>query len=265
MRPYPGEAIPENGLRALRLLASDIDDTLTDENGRIPPEALELIARLRTTPGENASEPPLQVWLVTGRCASWAQALSRYLPLDGAIAENGGAICRGENLRLLADPAALGPNRERLAAAFARIRERIPRAETTPDNIGRVTDWTFDRKPLSDGDIALATDLAAELGLRVVTSSIHVHLFAGDYDKATAVGAVCDELGVIDREQALTLGDSPNDESLFDPVRFPFSAGVANVMPNLSRMTHAPRFVLPHARVEGAMWLMRRILVCRGR
>ncbi len=31
-------------------------------------------------------------------------------------------------------------------------------------------------------------------------------------------------------EQILTVGDSPNDQTLFDPDRFPLSVGVANML-----------------------------------
>ena len=82
MRPMPADAIPEQRLEQVRLLASDIDDTLT-ENGKLTPEVLDCIERLRVA--------GVKVWLVTGRCAAWGQALSAYLNVDGVI---GRASCR---------------------------------------------------------------------------------------------------------------------------------------------------------------------------
>ncbi len=254
-RPFPAEALPEKRLLELRLLASDVDDTLT-EGGKIPAEIIAAFARLRAA--------GLAVWLVTGRCAAWGQALSRYLPVDGVVAENGGVICRGEDIRVLADLEFIGRRRERLEEAFQAIRRRLPRAVMSGDNIGRLTDWAFDRAQLSPDEVAQAAAIAAEAGLHCIASSIHGHLFAGDHDKASALGVVCAEIGVADRERALTLGDSANDEPLFDAARFPLSAAVANVAEHLPRLTHKPLYILPRPRAEGALWLLRRILVSRG-
>ncbi len=256
VRPLPAESIPEHRLRELRLIASDVDDTLT-QAGKLRAEMLDTIARLR--------EAGVAVWLVTGRCASWGQALSRYLEVDGVIVENGGAICQDERIEVLADRSLIGPRRDRLAAVYEAIMRRIPAARETEDNIGRITDFTFARPPLSPEEVALATDLAAEQGVRVVTSSIHVHLCAGSHDKGTALAVVCERTGIADRETVLTLGDSPNDAPLFDPTRFPFSVGVANVAQALNSLPAKPLFVIPLAQAEGALWLFRRILVSRGR
>ncbi|HPQ69762.1 MAG TPA: HAD family hydrolase [bacterium] len=256
MRPMPADAIPEQRLEQVRLLASDIDDTLT-ENGKLTPEVLDGLQRLRTA--------GVKVWLVTGRCAAWGQALSAYLNVDGVIAENGGVLFTGEQPRLLADAAELGENRSRLREFYAKVRERVPAAEATDDNIGRLTDWTIDRHPLSNEQLALIHDLGREAGLRVIASSIHVHFFAGAHTKATALEAVCAQEGIVDRQQVVTLGDSPNDEPMFAAERFPFSVGVANIAPALERMTHRPLFILDRPEAAGAIALMRKILLAKGR
>jgi len=110
----------------------------------------------------------------------------------------------------------------------------------------------------------LATSIAAEHGLRAVASSIHVHLLAGVHDKASGLGWVCEQAGITDRERVMTLGDSANDEPLFDPAWFPFSVGVANVADSLDALTHRPLFILPAVRSAGTQWLLRRLLVCKG-
>nr|HPM78705.1 HAD hydrolase family protein [bacterium] len=117
MRPLPADTIPEQRLEQVRLLASDIDDTLT-EHGKLTSEVLDCLQRMRTA--------GVKVWLVTGRCAAWGQALSAYLNIDGAIAENGGVLFTGETPRLLADAAELGENRSRLRDFYRRVRERVP-------------------------------------------------------------------------------------------------------------------------------------------
>jgi hydroxymethylpyrimidine pyrophosphatase-like HAD family hydrolase len=52
-------------------------------------------------------------------------------------------------------------------------------------------------------------------------------------------------------DQVVTVGDSPNDEGLFDPSRFPLSVGVANVGHYRDRLTHFPRFVTQQPEVAG--------------
>jgi hypothetical protein len=255
VRPLPAESIPEHRLRELRLIGSDVDDTLT-QDGKLPTEIIDALARLRAA--------GVAVWLVTGRCAAWGQALANYFDLDGVVAENGGVLCRGDKIEVLADLAPVGPRREKLIAVFETIRRRVPRAVESEDNLGRLTDWAFLRPPLSDADLAFVAQIAAGQGLRAISSSIHVHLFSGDHDKATGLAVVCERAGIVDRETVLTLGDSPNDVALFNPQAFPFSVGVANIAPSLDAMEHRPRFILPHARAEGALWLFRRILVSRG-
>lgn len=256
MRPLPADSIPEQRLLQVRLFASDIDDTLT-ENGKLTPTVIDHLLRLRTA--------GVKVLLVTGRSAAWGQALAVYLDVDAVIAENGGVLFTGEQPRILADTEALGENRARLREFYRLVRERIPPAAVTADNIGRLTDWTIDRQLLSPEQLALIRELGREHGLRVVASSIHVHFFAGEHTKATALETVCAEEGIVDRQQVVTLGDSQNDEPMFAEERFPFSVGVANIAPSLERMRHRPLFLLDRPEAAGAMLLIRKILLAKGR
>jgi HAD superfamily hydrolase (TIGR01484 family) len=67
----------------IRLIASDVDGTLT-RSDRFTPKLLEAIAKL--------AQANLPLLLVTGRSAGWVDALHNYLPVVGAIAENGGVF-----------------------------------------------------------------------------------------------------------------------------------------------------------------------------
>jgi hydroxymethylpyrimidine pyrophosphatase-like HAD family hydrolase len=49
----------------------------------------------------------------------------------------------------------------------------------------------------------------------------------------------------------VTVGDSPNDESLFDGDRFPLSVGVANIQHYLQQLQHQPRYITQASEVEG--------------
>ena len=68
-------------LAGVRVLATDIDDTITAE-GRLAGRTVDLLAELGGS--------GLIVALVTGRSAGWAQALAGYLPgVCLAVGENG--------------------------------------------------------------------------------------------------------------------------------------------------------------------------------
>jgi hypothetical protein len=51
-------------------------------------------------------------------------------------------------------------------------------------------------------------------------------------------------------EQVLTVGDSPNDASLFNPQLFPLSVGVANVLDYAEELIYQPAYIT--TAVEGA-------------
>jgi hydroxymethylpyrimidine pyrophosphatase-like HAD family hydrolase len=79
MQPFAKLNIAE--LEHIRVLATDIDDTITTA-GKIPSSTIEGLVAL-----EKAG---IVVALVTGRPAGWAQALASYLAgVRVAVAENG--------------------------------------------------------------------------------------------------------------------------------------------------------------------------------
>ena len=73
-------------LSDIRLIASDVDGTLT-QNGKFVPDLITTLDRLKSA--------GIKVLLVTGRSAGWVSAFVNYLPVEGAIAENGGIDLSG--------------------------------------------------------------------------------------------------------------------------------------------------------------------------
>ena len=57
-------------------------------------------------------------------------------------------------------------------------------------------------------------------------------------------------------QQVITVGDSPNDESLFDRARFPHGVGVANLKDYWPQLTHRPTYVANAAEVDGFLELV---------
>ena len=64
-----------------------------------------------------------------------------------------------------------------------------------------------------------------------------------------------------DNTQALFIGDSPNDEPMFE--FFQYSVGVANIQAQLHRLTHRPKFITPSKGGSGFAEMARYLLAAR--
>jgi hypothetical protein len=84
----------------------------------------------------------------------------------------------------------------------------------------------------------------------------HIKPFA--QDKASSLRQVLQRyFPEIKPEQTLTVGDSPNDESLFNPCQFPLSVGVANILTYCQQLEYQPAYVTNAAQAEGFCELAR--------
>ena len=97
-------------------------------------------------------------------------------------------------------------------------------------------------------------------GLNASVSSIHINGWIGAHHKATgARWAVETALDVpFDPAQWLFVGDSTNDQSMFDLV--PMSVAVANIARFVPQLRVLPAFVTPSARGAGFAEAVQRLL-----
>jgi hypothetical protein len=58
----------------------------------------------------------------------------------------------------------------------------------------------------------------------------------------------------------LTVGDSPNDEAMFNPAKFPISVGVANIRHYQDKMMHLPKYVTQASEFAGFQELAQLLL-----
>ncbi|MFG6098851.1 HAD family phosphatase [Leptolyngbyaceae cyanobacterium CCMR0082] len=222
-------------LAQIRLLATDMDGTLTHQ-GEFAPSLLITLEKLK------ASGMP--VLITTGRSAGWVNGLLHYLPVELAIAENGGLYFTKTNRH----PTFLQPlandHRQLLLQQFNRLRQQYPQLKESSDNPFRLTDWTFDVTGLSLDDLQWMTSNCHENGWGFTYSTVQCHIKPLPQDKASGLAqVVAQQFPDLAHHQVLTIGDSPNDESMFDPAQFPHSVGVANVRHYLDTLTHHPSFV----------------------
>lgn len=248
----------------LQLLATDVDGTLT-QAGQFTPPLLQALQDLRAA--------QISVVLVTGRSAGWVNGLVAYLPVAGAIAENGGLFFPKDSLTAvplgeIADYSAAdySAHRAELAKLFAQLQQRWPQLQPSADNPYRLTDWTFDVAGLSQADLTDLAQACAAAGWGFTYSTVQCHLKPLTQTKATALTQVlADHFAGLTADQVLTVGDSPNDESLFERDRFPHSVGVANLKHYWEVLRHHPAYVTQNAEAQGFLELSQGLLEARSR
>ncbi len=159
------QPLTPQALQSVRLIATDMDGTLTQQE-KFTPMLLQTLLKLA-----NAQVPVL---IVTGRSAGWVNAVAHYLPVWGAIAENGGLFYdQSGNSALLSDIP--DGHRQKLAQMFGTVQARFPQLRESSDNLFRLTDWTFDVAGLSLEDLQQLTVLCQLQGWGFTYSTVHCH------------------------------------------------------------------------------------------
>ena len=262
------------------VVASDIDGTLTIDS-MLHSSVVNATEVLRAL--------GIGLILVTGRAAGYAYTLFEALGAQAVIAENGGILYLKENpgqpLFLRSDhwvPAAeqskSAPTPQQIGQAlFEELQRRgvLPaHARPTYDNLFRVTDFTFELEGIDSATLAqvketlaqglvLAKDIHDSINMPVtasfVYSSIHAHIMPLQQNKGTALKALARLLN-IQTTQILTIGDSLNDEALFDAGTFPVSVGVANLRKYFSMLHHMPRYLTANPEGHGFIEMVRTLV-----
>jgi HAD superfamily hydrolase (TIGR01484 family) len=231
-------------LKDIRLIATDVDGTLT-KNDKFTPELLHAIDLI------NAKG--IKLLLVTGRSAGWVSALNNYLPVAGAVAENGGLFFNesGE-FDFLTKIKNTSEHRERLANVFWELQERYPQIEESVDNQFRITDWTFDVAGVSAAELWEMANQCEQWGWGFTYSTVQCHIKPIEQDKGHGILRVLKQhFSNLNTSHILTVGDSPNDASMFDRQAFPNSVGVANIQHYLDKLTHQPQYLTSLPEVAG--------------
>jgi HAD superfamily hydrolase (TIGR01484 family) len=245
--------LPEQ-LIDIGLIATDIDGTLTCE-GKFTTELFQAIDRL------NAKG--IKLLLVTGRSAGWVSAVNNYLPIAGAIAENGGVYFSQDSsgFDFITRIESIEAHRAELASRFWELQARYPLIEESIDNQFRITDWTFDVAGLTDLELAEIDRQCQAWGYSFTFSTVQCHIKPPQQDKGVAILHVLREyFPEIKPTQLVTVGDSPNDASMFDRSLFPHSVGVANLQHYTTQLAHQPRYLTKLPEVAG-FWELINLLV----
>jgi len=244
--PAPLATMPDAVRRGLRVVLTDIDDTLST-HGRITASAYAAMERLQAA-GK-------RVIPVTGRPAGWCDHIARMWPVDGVVGENGALYMRHDAAqrklvrRFIDDEATRTAQRAKLADIAATILRDVPGCAIASDQRYRETDLAIDFcedvAPLPRAAVERIVALMERAGLTAKVSSIHVNGWFGNYDKLTMTRTLLAEAFALDmdalRDTIVFVGDSPNDAPMFG--YFPNAVGVANVRAFVDRIATPPRYM----------------------
>ena len=253
--------------RKVRVVLSDIDDTLT-ENGRLPAKAYAALERLRAT--------GFIVAPITGRSAGWCDLIARQWPVDGVVGENGAFYFRYDDAtrKLTRRYAKALEYRQddavRLDEIRAAVLAEVPGAAVAADQAYRdadlAIDFCEDVPRLPKKDVSRIASIFERFGATAKISSIHVNGWFGGYDKLSTTRLFLAEcFGIdIDREKEVVTfsGDSPNDAPMFG--FFPASVGVANVLDFVDELAPPPAYVATGRAAEGFAELADALIAARN-
>ncbi len=192
---------------------------------------------------------------ITGRPAGWCDMIARFWPVDGVVGENGAfyfaydrnsakmrrCYVRSKEQRL--------EDQTKLASLKKEILQKVPGSAISADQAYReadlAVDFCEDVGPLPNESVLKIKNIFEDSGAVAKISSIHVNGWFGDYDKlSTCQLFVSSELSFElseQREKFIFVGDSPNDEPMFQ--YFPNAVGVANVQNFINQLEHPPTWV----------------------
>lgn len=251
----------EDFAHKIQFLLTDIDDTITT-NGQLSAESYSALSLLK--------QHNITVIPVTGRPAGWCDMIARFWPIDAVIGENGGLYYRYNNKKMyrwnFSSEKMLSENQKKLQLIAAEIKQKIPNAAISADQFCRIYDLAIDFcediPHLSQEEIQKIVAVFKSHGATAKVSSIHVNGWFGDFNKVTTAKLLLQKEFALTESEILEkcayIGDSPNDEPLFESFKHTF--GVANVQKFSSQMKHLPAFVSPSESGRGFCEIVEKII-----
>jgi HAD superfamily hydrolase (TIGR01484 family) len=244
MKPF--EQFPKHYKKNIRYILTDIDDTLTIK-GRLPSKVFCAMERLQ--------ESGIRIVLITGRPAGWCDHMARMWPVDGVVGENGAFyffydIQQKKMIRRYwKSEKERAADRRKLEKIKHEALKKIPDCRVASDQAYREADLAIDFcedvPPIPMEDVEEIVRCFTRAGARAKISSIHVNGWFGNYDKLAMTRLFFKEVfsKELDRvkEQAIFIGDSPNDVPMFG--FFPNSVGVANMLRFKNKIEPKPAWI----------------------
>ena len=254
---------PQNDLRKIQFVLTDIDDTIT-ASGRLPAASYLAMEKLQ--------QAGLNVIPITGRPAGWCDHIARMWPVDGIVGENGAfyfVYDRGKRkmkrrfwkteTERAADHKKLGQLRKKI---LAKVKGCAVASDQSYREADLAIDFCEDVPALHKSSVEQIVSLFEKAGAVAKVSSIHVNGWFGNYDKLAMTRILLEEVFQTDIDQAqdqiIFCGDSPNDAPMFG--FFENSVGVANVLDYEDELEHQPTWLTKNRASAGFVELSDAIL-----
>jgi len=242
----PLKDFPEHQCKEIAHVLCDLDDTLTLD-GQLPAASYSALERLH---GDGRS-----VIVVTGRPGGWCDMIARFWPISGVVGENGAFYFKYDHKtramirRFQQGADERAQNMARLHALYDALESDFSGFAISADQTYRecdlAIDFCEDVTPVPMPEVLRLRDALAAGGATVKVSSIHLNAWFGAYSKLEMTKVFFNEVLGLDleaeRAKACYVGDSPNDEPMFE--YFPHSMGVANVREFVEQMQTPPAWV----------------------
>jgi len=234
------QPLPDQLDIAVKVLFTDVDDTLTWQ-GQLPLETFQAMSRLQ--------QAGIQVIPVTGACGGWCDCMIRTWPVTTVIGENGSfwmaQDSQGHVQTSFRYPEEVrAKNRTTLLRLGQQLSEHFPDVGYTLDQQYRLTDMAFDigqQAEVPTETAIKATQWLTDQGISARLSSIHINAWLGDYSKADTALHWLQQQSDLHPGQCAFIGDSPNDEAMFE--HFDHTFGVGNIRRFLPDLKYSPRFI----------------------
>ncbi len=263
----PLSQLPVEKARSIRLVLTDIDDTITTE-GMLTAKAYAAL--------ESLHRGGFLVVPVTGRPAGWCDHIARMWPVDAVVGENGAFYFRYDrdkkkmHQHFWADPEEFRRSRAKLREIEREVLASVPGSALASDQPYRLADLAVDFcedvPALPESDIDRIVAIFERAGAQAKVSSIHVNGWFGDYNKLSMAKTLLADAFGLDWEQAkdavIYAGDSPNDEPMFEA--FLLSVGVANIRAFAHRLRNRPAYITQGHSGEGFAELAELLLAARA-
>jgi len=183
----------------IKLLATDVDGTITDADKIIDVKAIEALKK--------AVNAGLIVVLASGIPVQGLRPLAEFLGVSKyLIGENGAVIFDGEDRILLSNP-------EKLDACYRELKETYPEVDYYSHADTRLGQLAL-KNNISEDKVK---PIAEKYGLKTVSSKFSIHVLAPNTSKAEGLKELIKGLD-IKLEECAAVGDSMNDYEMIKEV-----------------------------------------------
>lgn len=253
----------------IEFVLTDIDDTITTE-GQLKAGAYEALWKLH--------DAGLKIIPITGRPAGWCEMIARFWLVEGVVGENGGFYFRYASEKahspkkmlrwFFCDEKTIKANQQKLDEIKKDVLKEVPGCAISSDQFCRMmdlaVDFCEDVTPLDISQVQKIIQIFQKHKAQAKVSSIHVNGWFGNYNKlSTTFEFFKNVYGFSEADvlkKSIFIGDSPNDEPMFE--KFPFSFGVANIKKFTSQIKYLPAFVSSSQGGEGFSEIAARVIQC---